>query len=89
MAVNGRSIQWGTLRHEVLCERSVALLGAAMDTSDRPRLVVAATSFPNGDIVITVSGAVTLADVHDLCVRAARACLDDDPQVSFERSETD
>jgi hypothetical protein len=89
MAVNGQRIQWNTLRHMVLCARSTALLGAATDTSDQPTLAFAATSFPNGDIVITVNGAVTLADVHDLCARTARACLDDDPHVTFERSEQD
>jgi len=89
MAANGGRIEWNALRHTVLCARSAALLGAPTDTTDQPRLTVAATSFPNGNIIITVNGAVTLADVHDLCVRTARACLDDDPHVSFERSEED
>jgi hypothetical protein len=42
-----------------------ALLGAATDTNDQPTLIFAATCLPNGNIIITVNGAVTLADVHD------------------------
>jgi hypothetical protein len=86
MVDNGVPVQWGRLRHDALCARSGVILGAPRATTDEPTLTFIATNEPNGDIIITVNEAATLADVHDLCVLAARACLDDDHRVTFRRA---
>jgi hypothetical protein len=86
MADNTVPVQWERLRHEALRARSAVILGAPRATTDEPTLTCIATNTPNGDIIITVHEAATLADVHDLCVLAARACLNDDHYVTFRRA---
>jgi hypothetical protein len=79
------AVQWNQVRNEVLRERSAAVLGPATATTEIPTLTCTAQYTSAGDILVTVDGAATLADVHDLLVRISRACLNDDPVVTFAR----
>jgi hypothetical protein len=73
MADNGVPVQWERLRHDAFCDRSAVILGAPMATTDEPTLTFIAANKPNGDIIITVNAAVTLADVHTAAAWQARA----------------
>ena len=78
-------VQWDQLRHEALRQRGTALLGPSTDPADCPTLTCTATYTPSGVIRVVVDPACTLEDVHDLMIRIAWACLNDDGEVLFSR----
>lgn len=79
------AIQWDQLRDDVLRQRSTALLGPPNAAGEKPALTCTARYTSAGEILVTVDEACTLGDVHDLLVRIARACLNDDTDVLFAR----
>lgn len=79
------AVEWAELMNAALRQRSTVILGAATAADEATPLGFAATYAPDGDIIITVTPAGTLADVHDLSLRIARACLNDDQCVTFKR----
>jgi hypothetical protein len=85
MENNGSPVQWGQLRTHALRQRSRALLGPSTATNAEPTLSFTARYTPTGQLRVIVDQACNLADVHDLSVRIACACLDDDPDVAFSR----
>jgi hypothetical protein len=80
--------QWRCLRHELLCQRGNQLVGPPthVDEQSTIRFTVTQLPLPDGGITVTLDHAADLADVHDLCTRIARACLDDDCGVAFRRA---
>ena len=83
---NVAPVQWDRLRHDALRQRSGVILGPPTATTDEPTLTFTATNTPNGDIIITVGDACTLAEVYDLAVLVGNACLNDNPDVVFTRT---
>jgi hypothetical protein len=83
--------QWRRLRHELLCQRTDQLVGppAGADEQSTIWFMVSQLPLPDGGITATLGSTCGLADVHDLCVRVAQACLDDDHLVAFSRAAPD
>jgi hypothetical protein len=80
--------QWHQLQHQLLRQRSDQLIGPPTDPDEHPTIHVTITQhpLPDGGITLTLDHASDLADVHDLCTRIARACLDNDHHVTFTRT---
>lgn len=80
--------QWRRLRHELLCRRTDQLVGSPAEADERSAIwfMVNQLPLPDGGIMVTLDSVCGLADVHDLCVRVVRACLDDDHRVAFSRA---
>jgi hypothetical protein len=75
-------------QHKLLGQRTNQLVGPPTHADDQStiRFTVTQLPLPDGGITVTLDHASDLADVHDLCLRVARACLDDDHAVTFSRA---
>lgn len=91
MSAEELALHWSQLRTIALRQRGEQLVGAPTNGEEQPelRFTVVHQSPPASGIIVTLDDACDLADVYDLCIQVAAACLDDDDYISFTRTTPD